>query len=281
MQIYISADIEGCTGVVSWRVQCGGPDQQNADWDFARRMMTHDVNAAIRGAAKAGATLVVVKDSHNVGKNLLIDELETPKGCEVQLISGARASLDGMMDGIDSTFDAAFLVGYHAMAGTAEGVMEHSISGRIHRCWVNGLEAGEQTFSVFTAGAHQVPVSLVVSDDKGCAEAKTLFPGIETAVTKHGMGRHIARLLHPSVTGPAIEEAARRAISGPSMRPIKPAEPVTVKIEFNRSEEADEACLLEPWSRLDAYTIKSEHPTWLQAHNSLRRAMSLAGTAST
>lgn len=281
MQIYISADIEGCTGVVSWRVQCGGPDQQNADWAFARRMMTHDVNAAIRGAAKAGATLVVVKDSHNVGKNLLIDELEAPKGCEVQLISGSRASIDGMMDGIEPAFDAAFLVGYHAMSGTQEGVMEHSISGRIHRCWVNGVEAGEQTFSVFSAGSKNVPVSLVVSDDKGCAEAKKLFPGIETAITKHGMGRHIARLLHPSVTGQLIEEAAHKALTGPAMKPVKAAEPVTVKIEFNRSEEADEASLLEPWQRLDAYTIESEHATWLHAHNSLRRAMSLAGTAST
>ena len=105
MKVYISADIEGVTGVVTWG-QCGAPNSQHYDWAFARRMMTHDVNAAIRGARAGGATEIVVKDSHNVSLNLLIDELEPG----VELISGSRPGPDGMMEGIDSSFNCCFLV---------------------------------------------------------------------------------------------------------------------------------------------------------------------------
>lgn len=280
MRVYISADIEGVTGVTSWRTQCGSPGTNNYDWPFARRMMTHDVNAAIRGAVQAGATSICVKDSHNVSKNLLIDELECPEGVDVELISGSRASETGMMHGIDDTFDAAFLVGYHAMAGTTNGVMEHTISGRIHRCWVNDRETGEQGISMYTAGHYGVPVALVTSDDHGCHEAKDFVGGIQTAIVKRGIGRHMARLKHPNITGPLIEKAAAKALTDPLPAPLECPEPVTVKIEFNRSEEVDEASLLTPWRREDAYTIEAEFESWMQAHSGLRRAMSQASTAS-
>lgn len=280
MKLYISADIEGVTGVTSWNFQCGSPGDNNPDWQFARRMMTHDVNAAIRGAGEAGATKIVVKDSHNVGKNLLIEELICPTGVQVELISGSRASINGMMDGISDEFDAAFLVGYHAMAGTAEGVMEHTISGRIHRCWLNDQEIGEQSISALTAAAYGVPLCLVTSDDKGCREAKTLFPGVQTCTTKFGMGRHIARLLHPNVTGPAIQQAAKSALEAlPS--PLSLPNEFNLQIEFNRSEECDEASLIPGWNRVNAYQISASFTTWALAHQSLRRAMSAAGHATT
>ncbi len=280
MKLYISADIEGVTGVTSWNFQCGSPGDQNPDWQFGRRMMTHDVNAAIIGAAKAGATHIVVKDSHNVGKNLLIDELISPNGVQIELISGSRASIDGMMDGLDETFDAAFLIGYHAMAGTSEGVMEHTISGRIHRCRLNGKEVGEQSLSALTAAHYQVPLCLVTSDDKGCNEAKNLFIGVHTAITKYGMGRHFARLLHPTTTGALIQESAKIALENmPSI--LKIPTNFDLEIEFNRSEEADEASLMPGWTRADAYTVKAEFNNWPEAHQSLRRTMSLASTATT
>ncbi|MCG9894028.1 MAG: M55 family metallopeptidase, partial [Fimbriimonadaceae bacterium] len=199
MRVYISADIEGCTGVVSWG-QAGGPRDSSFDWDFARRMMTHDVNAAIRGAREGGATRILVKDSHNSSKNLLIDQLEPG----VQLISGTGAGRDGMMTGVAEGFDLAFLVGYHGMSGTQAGVMEHTITGAVHRFWVNGVETGEIGMSAFAAGTKGVPVGLIVSDAAGCAEAQSLIPGIQGAITKVGLGRYMARLLHPSETGPEI-----------------------------------------------------------------------------
>lgn len=271
MKVYISADIEGVTGVVNWK-QCGAPDGSCFDWAFARRMMTHDVNAAIRGARAGGATQIVVKDSHNVGLNLLIDELEPG----VELISGSRPGPGGMMEGIDRTFGRAFLVGYHGMAGSTEGVMEHTISGRVHRLWIDGRERGEMGLSVYEAGSHGVPVALATSDDKGAAEAKSLVANIVTATTKSGMGRYMARLLHPSVTGPAIEQAARAAMAAP-VEPVQANPGPVAELEFNRSEETDSASQLPGWTRVDAYRIRQEFSNWKDAHIAIRRAISFAG----
>lgn len=101
MKVFISVDIEGATGITSFS-QCSRPDSAYFDYPFARRMLTHDVNAAIRGLRSAGATRIVVKDSHATCKNLLVAELEPG----TELISGNGAEKDGMMAGIDESFDA-------------------------------------------------------------------------------------------------------------------------------------------------------------------------------
>lgn len=271
MNVFISADIEGITGLVSW-IQAGRPSSDHYDWAFARRMMKHDVNAAIRGARSAGATRIVVKDSHGTSRNLLIDELETG----VELISGTNPHPNGMMTGLDDSFDCAMLVGYHSMAGTEAGVMEHTISGAVHRFWINGYPAGEIAMSAATAGQFGVPLVFVSSDDKGCAEAAGLIPGLTTAVVKYGMGRYISRLLHPSETGPLIEDAAMRAVLGRNnVSPWSPTSPVTVRIEHNATEQTDAAALLPGWARLDAYTVEFTAETWEAAHRATRRAMEL------
>lgn len=272
MRVFISADIEGTTGIVSWS-QCGDPNQASYDWAFARRMMTHDVNAAIRGARAAGATYILVKDSHGNSKNLLIDELEPG----VELMSGHGSGADGMMEGIDDSFDAAMLVGYHGMAGTLHGIMEHTISGMVHRCWVNGVETGEIGLSAATAGHYHVPLVFVSSDAAGCAEAAGLVSGLKTAVVKHGIGRYMGRLLHPSVTGPLIESASAAAVGEMTAKPLTYGSPVTVRLEHNRSEETDAACLLDGWKRLDTFTIEYTATDWPTVHRATRRAMSVAG----
>ncbi len=277
MRVYISADIEGVTGVVSWK-QCGSPSAEHYDWAFARRMMTHDVNAAIRGAIAGGATRVVVKDSHNTGKNLLISDLEPG----TELISGTGAGDLGMMEGVDQGFDVAFLVGYHAMAGTGYGIMEHTISGRVHRFWVNGEEWGEQRMSATAAAACGVPLALVVSDDKGCAEAHTWGGDLmHSFVTKYGMGRYMGRLLHPSVTGEGIQAAAQAAMSAAGKSPALPLpETNHLRLEVNRSEEADAVAQLADWHRRDGYTVEWEgEGGWPAAHIAARRAMAVMGLA--
>ncbi|AIE86412.1 M55 family metallopeptidase [Fimbriimonas ginsengisoli] len=262
MRIYISVDIEGATGIVSFS-QCGRPDGEHYDFAFARRMLTHDVNAAIRGARKGGATQVVVKDSHAGCKNLLIDELES----DVELISGIGSGTMGMMEGIDASFDGAFLVGYHGMAGAQSGLMEHALAGGVHRFWLNGFEAGEIEISAAVAGTFGVPTLLVTSDDAGCDEAKGALPGVTTYSTKTGFGRYMGRLKHPSVTGPGIEDAAAKAISSARVVPTHgTAEPTTMRVAFRTVEEADTASTLEGTQRVDAYSVEWTRPDFLGAH---------------
>lgn len=262
MRVYISGDIEGITGIVSWS-QCEKPDSKFYDFDFARRMYTHDMNAAIRGARAAGATQVVVKDAHHTGKNLLIDMLEPG----TELISGYGAGMDGMMEGIDGSFDAVMLVGYHSMAGTASGLLEHALAGGLHRFWINGELAGEIAASAGVAGAHGVPTVFVSSDWAGCEEGKSLIPGLGTYETKVGMGKVSARLKHPSVTGPGIEAAAEDAVRrAGSIKPVVYQGPVTMRVEFHTSDETDMAATLLDTKRVDGYSVEFTRPTFLEAH---------------
>lgn len=272
MKVYISADIEGITGLVSWS-QCGRPDGNHWDFPFARRMMTHDVNAAVRGARAAGATEIVIKDSHGNSKNLLLDELEPG----VRLVSGHGSGIDGMMEGIDETFDAAMLVGYHAMAGTTAGIMEHTITGGVHRLRINGIPCGEIALSAGVAGRYGVPLVFISSDEAGCAEAAERIFGIKTAAVKKGYGRYMGESMHPSETGPLIENAAHEALAKrASVKPWLPAEPTTITVEFNRSEEADMCAKLIFGKRLDAYTVEVTFDSYLLAHQACWNLMAMS-----
>jgi D-amino peptidase len=259
MRVFISGDIEGITGIVSFS-QCEGPKPQFYDFPFARRMYAHDVNAAIRGARAAGATYVVVKDSHAGCKNLLIEDLEPG----TELISGISANPEGMMEGIDSTFDAAILVGYHATAGRI-GVMSHALVGGLHRFWINGVEAGEIAVSAAIAGSYGVPLVAVTSDDAGCAEASHTIPGVHTYAVKEVVGHYMARLKHPSVTGAGVEATVRDACAS-GIQPYAIHGETTMRLTFDRSSLAEVVSALPVVTRLDGYTVEWSAPTFLEAN---------------
>jgi D-amino peptidase len=262
VRVYISVDIEGITGITSW-TQCSRPDGNSFDYAFARRRMTGDVIAAIEGARAAGATAITVKDSHGNSKNLLIDEL--PAG--VRLITGQAGDVNGMMAGVDEGYDAAVLVGYHAMAGTPNAVMDHTITGTLHRLHLNGRESGEIALSAYAAGAAGVPLVAISSDAAGCAEVANFIPGIETAVVKTGRGRYMTETLHPHETAPMIAEAVRRGVERrQEIGPTQLLGAIPVQMEFNRAEEC-EIMLRIPWfSRVDGYSVKAIGEDFAEAH---------------
>lgn len=274
MDVFISADIEGITGVVTWS-QCGGAKESGSEFVWARQMMAQDVNAAIRGARAAGAKRIVVKDAHGNSKSLIARDLESG----VELVSGVGCgNIDGMMEGIGSSFDIAFLVGYHAKAGTRCGIMCHTMTGRVHRFWINGAEVGEIGISAAIAGRFGVPIGLVTSDAAGCAEASDLLPWVKTAVVKEGYGRYSGLLKHPEETRPLIEKAAEEAVrAASSMKPWVPGSPVTIKLEFNRDEEADMAERYHGVKRLDGYTLERQCTDYEDAHRALRNMMAFGG----
>lgn len=272
MKIYISADIEGISGLVAWS-QCGRPTSDHFDFRWARERMTADVNAAIRGARRAGATEVVVKDSHGNSKNLLIDMLEPG----TRLVTGHGSRFDGMMVGIDNTFDAALLIGYHAMAGTQGAIMEHTISDRIHRMWINGRLMGEQGLSAITAGQYDVPIVAISSDDKGCNELEGLVPNVATADVKTGYGRYMGQAKHPSQTEDLIERACHDGVSRRNeIAPFKLDSPFEVRIEFNMTAEADMASRCPGAERIDGYEVMRTSSVWEDLHRSIWTMVTLA-----
>jgi D-amino peptidase len=273
MRVYLSADIEGCTGLVSWS-QCGRPNSSYYDFAFARRMMTHDVNAAIR-AVKAMGGSVVVKDSHGNSKNLLIDELEP----ETELISGHGAGADGMMMGIgDEPFDAALLIGYHARAGAKGAIMEHTITGGIHRLRINGVEHGEIGLAMGVAALYSVPVVAISSDAAGCDEFTAYKTGGAAAETKVGYGRYMGKLWHPKDTSEVIFQAVQAGLKNRSKVKLFPIDgPHVVEIEFNRQEEANTVAKLQGFTQVDGYTVRAERRNFREAHTAIWNAVAMSG----
>jgi D-amino peptidase len=203
MRVYISADMEGVTGLVDAEdVQLGG-----AEYQHGRAMMTEDVNAAVRGALAAGAEHVLVNDSHMSMRNLLADRVHP----EAELQRGKPKRM-GMVEGLDGTYDAMLCIGYHARAGRL-GVLSHSYMGHeIEDIWLDGRPAGEFGFAHAVAAAHGVPVVAVSGDDVACAEAAEWEPRIRTAVVKHAKDRFAARLVPPAEARKEIEEAAAEGV---------------------------------------------------------------------
>ena len=72
MKVYISADMEGITGVTHWDEV--DHDKPSVYTQFQARM-TQEVVAACKGAADAGAKEIWVKDAHYSGRNILSEKL--------------------------------------------------------------------------------------------------------------------------------------------------------------------------------------------------------------
>jgi len=178
MKIFISADMEGETGVTGYN----DVSFEKPPYERFRKLLTGDVNAAIEAAFDAGTTEILVKDAHHSMRNILIEELN-PKA---RLISGSEGKKLCMMEGVNRGFDAAFLIAYHAMAGTEGGVLHHSTSWNIHNFWINGVLMDEAGISASLVGYYDVPIALVTGDDKVTEQTKELLGNIETAVVKEG-----------------------------------------------------------------------------------------------
>jgi D-amino peptidase len=247
MKIYISADIEGVGGVA--RHEHSRVDGR--EYPLARRLMTNEVSAAIRGAFEAGATAVTVSDSHNVGLNLLPEELDE----RARLVMGSPRPLS-MMHGIDESFAAAMFVGYHAMGGTMNASIVHTFTGRLQEVHLNGIKVGEIGLNAALAGHFGVPVTFVAGDLAACREAEKLLPGVRTLAVKEAVGAYAAICEHPARTCRAIEAAAKEALQNPpQVKPFVLAGDVELTVRCTTASGADRAGMIPRTRRLDDLTV--------------------------
>lgn len=270
MKVYISVDMEGIAGIVSWRQDDG---EHRA---LTRKLMTEEANAAIEGALAAGATEVVVSDSHNTMINLLPDELRP----EARLISGSGRPLS-MVDGIDESFAAAVFVGYHGAMGTQNGVLDHTYSSAtVHGLRINGETRGEIGINAGVCGYFGVPVVCVAGDEAAAAEAGALLGDVVTVPVKQGLGRTSANSLHPQVARERIKEGVEKAVRQAGQhKPWQPETPVTFELTFFNSKMADMAMLVPGTERVDGVTVTFTHEDYLVAYKAMRALLSVAGTA--
>jgi D-amino peptidase len=164
------------------------------------------------------------------------------------------------LPGLDESFSAVFCVGYHAMAGTINGFLDHTQDPYSwHHYLINGRRFGELGQIGVWAGSYNVPVVLVTGDEAACVEGREFFGAIETASVKQGIGRQHARCLHPEIAREKIREAARRAVAliG-KIAPLRVEVPFTARLEYHRSDQADAKARRPGTRRIDAYTVERE-----------------------
>ena len=271
MKILIAADMEGVSGVVNW--DHVNPDHQ--EYARFRQLMTAEVNAAVRGACEGGAETVLIADGHAGGRNLLIEDLDP----RAELHTGSPSPL-GMITGVAPDVDGALFIGYHARAGTENGILDHTWSGkRVSNLWLNGDLVGETGLNAALCGHFAVPVLMVSGDEAVCREATALLGAIEAVAVKEATGRMAAHCLPPEMAQEKIYEAARRAVTrlreGDAPQPFSLSTPVTLTVEFPKSDMAERAAIL-PGAERDERRISYTADDMVLALRAMRSMLALA-----
>jgi D-amino peptidase len=205
MKIYISADIEGTTGIAHW----DEAERSKSDYKEFRSQMTAEVKAVCEGANQAGAKEILIKDAHASGRNLIVSELPE----NILIIREWSGHPFSMMQGIDHSYTAAVFTGYHSRAGSDANTLAHTLREDYMHIKINGFFASEFLINAYTAAYVGVPVVMVTGDKGLCEEAKKINPNIKTVMVNEGEGSSTISI-HPTKAVKKIKSTAKKALSG-------------------------------------------------------------------
>lgn len=225
MKVFLSADMEGTCGIVSW-----AETERSTPFDYTpmQKQMSREVAAACRGALAAGAEEVYVKDAHDTARN--IDPTVLPR--RTRLNRSWSGDLLSMMTGLNQdSFDAVFFTGYHAWAGCPGNPLSHTMNTRNDHVTLNGVLCSEFLINTYTAGYFGVPVALITGDKALCDFAKELIPAITTVPVNEGRGGCVTSL-HPDEAVERIEAAAKEALAKASQCVVPMPSHFHMEIDF-------------------------------------------------
>jgi D-amino peptidase len=260
-KVYISADMEGISGIV-------GDDQVSAgaaEYGRSRKLMAEDVNAAIRGAMAGGATEVVVNDSHGGQRNILPEDLDP----SARLISHSFKRY-GMMEGLDETFDAVLFIGYHAKADTPGGLFAHTGSGVVRDLQIDGRSVGEGGMNTLLAEWYGVPVVLVTGDDVAVAQVREVAAAARGVVVKRAINVRAAELMPLREARKEIEASARMAVAEAKKGPAKKPTNVKVRLRYRNFTYPEIAEAFPTIKRVEPDTIEFTAGTMPEAYRLIR-----------
>ncbi|HBG28016.1 MAG: hypothetical protein A2Y10_17465 [Planctomycetes bacterium GWF2_41_51] len=224
MKLMIRSDIEGVTGVTTYKQAEGS--------EFGKHMLMSDLKACVDGILSTGEHEIIIYDEHTDGRN--VDVLQLPE-C-VSVIMG-KPEYRPDWGGIDNSFDAMIMVGFHARSGVKGSLLPHSYSRKNLEIRLNNIVVGEIGMEASVAGDFDVPLLLVTGDSAGMAEAEEIVPGVRTVTVKKAMGEFEAQCYSPKRTSRMIYEAACSIIKNkPKVKPLKIAGPIEMQIDLAVSE---------------------------------------------
>lgn len=269
LTVLVSVDMEGVAGLVS----SSQMSASGRDYTMGRSLLEAETNAAVRAAFDAGATSVLVVDSHGGKTNVRPPELDP----RAELLSGGPRPL-GMIHGIGPEVDAVVMVGWHARASTADAVADHTYNSAIKSIRLNGMELGEAGLAGAVAGAFGVPVVFLSGDRAATEQARAAFGGLEVAAVKEGIGHSAARGVHPERAREMIYRGVLRGLERrDEIRPLRLDTPVTVDIEVGSTGGVDRLLFVPGMERTGARTVRYVAPDVPAAYRLTRLARLLAG----
>jgi D-amino peptidase len=248
-KIFISADMEGITGVVQ-PAQLG---PEGFEYQRAREWMTGEVSAAIAAIRESGPADIVVCDSHGNGQSLLIDKLPE----DVQVVRGFPRPLE-MMQGVDQSFAAAMFIGYHGSEWTPGAVRGHTISSaRLLGVKLNGVEVSEGIYNAALAGQFGVPIAFISGDRLAVQQLQKAVPAAEGAIVKEPFGYHSAMTVTPARGQALIRDGVKRAMMKlGSLQPYRITQPIDLEVGFKFTLDAERAAFVPGLTRSDAHNVK-------------------------
>jgi D-amino peptidase len=253
VRIFISVDMEGIGGITTIRQTTRGTD----DYEWARRIMTEEANAAVAGAADAGSLEIVVSDSHGGMGNLLPLELDP----RADLVQGTPKLPWSMMTGIEEGFTGCVFIGYHAGPGTAGAILDHTFTGWFADIRVNGDPWNETHLNTALAGTFGVPVLFVSGDDECCKQARDKLPWVKTFSTKQGFAAMSGRSKSPKTVQDATRRLVADAVRHADRAEVwKPDGPFTVEAQLTSSALGDMLAVAPGTERTGARSVTYEAP---------------------
>jgi D-amino peptidase len=272
-KVYIKVDMEGVSGVVSpEQVRPGGPE-----YDYARRMLMHDLKAVLDGAFAAGCVEAVIYDAHLNGRNIDVDLVDS----RAVVISGRPALLNGFFYGQEASVAPLFMVGCHARAGTPQALLPRTYDDDIAAVKLNGAVLGEMGMEAALAGEYGVPLAFVSGDSAAVHEARELLGGdlqaveVKTAISPTG-----GICLPAARTGKLLREAAVRAIrSAANMPPLVFQSPATLEVVFTDPQSAEALKGAEGVERVGETTVRTRGHSVLAAYHQFVSARQRAAEA--
>lgn len=264
LKIFMLWDMEGTSGLFTreqaWHWESGVREHVKME---ACELLTADVNNASRAALEAGATELIVCDTHHGGGNFLKEKLlRDPRITYLYRSVGMEDGKRRWMPGLNETVDGFFLMAHHAKAGTPNSFMPHAQSREWRDFTINGMSVGEIGMETCFAGHWDVPLVYVQGDDAACREAQAQFPGVHTtAVKRGGPNPEVCTGLDAETarreTAKGVAEAVRALRAGRKPRPYKPALPMTVTLRLSTMDAAARFAEKRRVPRLDDYTLEA------------------------
>lgn len=262
MRVYISADIEGTTGITHW----DEAEKGHGDYPWFRDRMQREVAAACHGALAGGAKAITVKDAHGSGRNLFPDGLPIP----TELIRGWSGHPLSMVQEIDSSYGAVAFVGYHSPGTSGGHPLSHTLTGKFARIEIDGVRASELMLYATAAAMFGVPTAFVSGDRELCAEARERFPEAIVIPSGQGIG-HSTVGRHPDTVLTEIREGMTEAMRRVSRLSSTSAHgPFVLEVRFRVHHDAYRASHYPGAHSIADDRVRLEVSTWLELLTALQ-----------